>query len=399
MSTDTLRTTAVTPSAPRPASWWAVVTLGLGIFALVASEFLPTSLLTPIAADLGITEGVAGQLVTATAIAGIVAGPGIVAALPPVDRRWVMVALTALSVISNLIVALAPNFALMLVGRALLGVAISGFWALSLAVVAQLVSPERLGRAMMIVNMGVSLATVAAVPLGAYLGELLGWQAVLMGAAGAGAVALVLQLTALPRIAASERSGIRPLIDTLLTPIIAGGFVGLALLVIGHFSAFTYVRPMLDRVQGMDAAFLAALLAAFGVAAFLGNLVAGFVTDRWMRAVLVTVPLLIAASTTVLALTTTNHAAVIVAIVGWGLGFGGVPTMVQTWLARMAPERLESAGGLTVAVFQVSIAVGAAVGGILSDSIGVSAAFLAAGAAAVIGAIVFSRVRTRPVPA
>lgn len=394
MSSSTTSVTVTSPSDSRPAAWWAVVSLGLGIFTLVTSEFLPASLLSPMAEHLGVSEGVAGQLVTATAVAGIVAGPVIVALLPPIDRRWVMLALTALSIASNVVVAVAPSLALMLVGRALLGISLSGFWALSLAVVAQLVPTERLGRAMMIVNTGVSLATVAAVPLGAYIGEQLGWKVAFVGAAVAGGLTLLLQFAVLPRVEASERSGLRPLIDTLLTPVIGVGFIALALMVTGHFAAFTYVRPMLDRVDGLRPGTLALVLAAFGVATFAGNLLAGFLADRRLRVLLVAMPLVIAVTTTVLALAGGSLGVALAAVVAWGVGFGGVPTMVQTWLARVAPERLESAGGLTVSTFQISIALGAAIGGIVVDAIDVRATFVMAGVAALIGSMIFSRVRT-----
>ncbi|ACQ79393.1 major facilitator superfamily MFS_1 [Beutenbergia cavernae DSM 12333] len=391
-------TTAPDPTAApagvarRP--WWAVVTLGLGILTLVTSEFLPSSLLSPIAADLGISDGTAGQLVTATAVAGILAGPVIVASLPPVDRRLVMVALTALSVGSNVVVALAPSLPLMLAGRALLGVALSGFWALSLSVVSRLVPAQRLGRAMTIVNTGVSLATVAAIPVGAFLGERAGWRAVFLGAAAVGVLTLVLQLTALPRILVDERSGLRPLLDTLRTPALALGFVGLALLVTGNFAAFTYLRPMLDGVGGMNAGLLAVVLAAYGVASFAGNVVAGVVGDRRLRALLVAVPLAVAASTAALGIAGDSLLVVVGTVVLWGLGAGAIPTMIQTWLARVAPDRLESGGGLIVATFQTSIALGAALGGLLVDAFDVDLAFLVAGLAAGLGALVFSRVRT-----
>lgn len=154
VAAETPNHTVTEAAPPRTTGLWRVATLGLAIFTLVASEFLPASLLTPIAAELGISTGMAGQLVTATAVAGMIAGPALVAVLPPVDRRWVMVGLTGLSVVSNVMVAVVPSLGLMLVGRALLGVALSGFWALSLAVVAQLVPAERLGRAMTVVNTG-----------------------------------------------------------------------------------------------------------------------------------------------------------------------------------------------------------------------------------------------------
>lgn len=376
-------------------AWFAVVTFGLGIFSLVASEFLPASLLTPIATDLGLSEGTVGQLVTATAIAGIAAGPGLVALLPPIDRRRVMLALTALSVVANLIVTLLPVFPMMLLGRALLGIALSGFWALSLSVVSTLVPPAALGRAMTVVNSGLALATVAAVPIGTAVAAQLGWQAAFGGVAILGAITLVLQFIALPPIAPTEKSGLRPLLQTLTTRYIAFGFLGLAFVVVGHMAAFTYIRPMLDRVDGIDTGLLAVLLAVFGAMSFVGNLMAGYLATRSIRLLLVLVPSLIAATTVTLALAGTSLPVALVAVALWGLGFGAVPTMVQTWLARVAPDRLESGGGLTVGTFQVSIAGGAAAGGLLFDNLGAQWAFGIGGIAALLGAVIFSRVRTR----
>lgn len=375
-------------------AWFAVITLGLGIFTLVASEFLPASLLSPIADDLQLSDGVVGQLVTATAIAGIAAGPGLVALLPPIDRRRVMLALTALAVLSNVMLTVLPVFPLMLLGRVLLGVALSGFWALSLSVVSSLVPPASLGRAMTVVNSGLALATVAAVPIGTAVAAQLGWQAAFAGAAILGGITLVLQFVALPPIAPTEKSGLRPLFETISTRYIAVGFGALALLVVGHMAAFTYIRPMLDRVDGINTGLLAVLLAVFGAMSFVGNLMAGYLASRNIRFLLVLVPALVAITTVGLALDGTALPVALVAVALWGLGFGAVPTMIQTWLARVAPDRLESGGGLTVATFQVSIAAGAAAGGLLFDTIGVQWAFGIGGIAALLGAVAFSRVRT-----
>ena len=163
--------------------------LGLGGFVVVTAEFLPASVLSLIAADLGISEGLAGQAVTATAIMGIFAAPTLAALVPTLDRRLLLAALSGLALVSNVVVALTPSFPLLVASRLLLGVAIAGFWSMSLAAVAQLAPPDRLGRAMTAVNMGVSLATVAAVPLGSYVGDALGWRPVFWMAAGAAAVA------------------------------------------------------------------------------------------------------------------------------------------------------------------------------------------------------------------
>lgn len=400
MSTDTLSTPTQSPAPSttptvRPAAWLAVVSLGLGIFTLVASEFLPASLLSPIAADLGITEGTAGQLVTATSIIGIVGGPLVVSSLPRLDRRWVMAGLTTLAIASNVLVAIAPSFGLMLAARLLLGISIAGFWAMSLAVTAQLVPADRLGRAMTIVNTGVSLATIAAVPAGAYLGELLGWRAVFLLAAGAGVLTLAAQLTTLPSVPPSGAPGFRALVKTALTPVVAVGVLAIVLIAGGHFMGFTYLRPAFETIDGLTPELLAILLMVYGAAAFIGNLVAGPMADRRLRVLVIAAPVAIGVGTALLALAGSGLVMAFVTVFVWGVGFGAVPTMVQTWVAHVAPERLESAGGLIVAAFQIAITIGAAVGGLLVDSVGVQAALIAGGIAAVLGGVALSSARAR----
>ncbi|MDQ2660469.1 MAG: MFS transporter [Actinomycetota bacterium] len=401
MSTNTLSTPVVehlpetTPRVVRPAAWLAVVSLGLGIFTLVASEFLPASLLSPIAAELAISEGATGQLVTATSIIGIIGGPLVVSVLPRVDRRWVMTGLTTLAIVSNVLVAIAPVFGLMLASRLLLGVAISGFWAMSLAVTAQLVPADRLGRAMTIVNAGVSLATIAAVPAGAFLGELLGWRAVFLIAAAAGVLALATQLATLPSVPPSGAPGIRTLLQTARTPVVAIGILAIVLIAGGHFMGFTYLRPAFELIDGLTPALLALLLVVYGVGNFVGNLAAGPIADRRLPVLVIAAPVAIGAATVLFALAGTSFALAIVTVLVWGIGFGAVPTMVQTWIAHVVPERLESAGGLVVAAFQVAITIGAAVGGLLVDSAGVQIVLIGGGIAAVLGAGVLSSARAR----
>lgn len=386
--------TSPQPSVRRPA-WLAVASLGLGIFTLVASEFLPASLLSPIAAELAITEGTAGQLVTATSIIGIIGGPLVVSALPRLNRRWVMAGLTTLAIVSNALVAIAPVFGLMLASRLLLGLAISGFWAMSLAVTAQLVPADRLGRAMTIVNTGVSLATIAAVPAGALLGEVLGWRAVFLVGAGAGVLALVAQLATLPSIPPTGAPGFRTLLQTAARPVVALGILAIVLLAGGHFMAFTYLRPAFETIDGLTPALLAMLLMVFGVASFVGNLVAGPLADRRLPVLVIAAPVAIGSATVVFALIGWSLALAVVTVFVWGVGFGAVPTMVQTWIARVAPDRLESAGGLVVSAFQIAITIGAAIGGLLVDSVGVQAALIGGGISAVLAAGVLSSARAR----
>ncbi|CEA07774.1 Purine ribonucleoside efflux pump NepI [Arthrobacter saudimassiliensis] len=386
MSTET----AVTPQIK--ANWAGVIALGLGIFSIVMAEFLPASLLPRIAQDLGVTAGAAGQSVTVTAAAAAATALLISVVLPRADRRRIMLGLTLLAVASNILVALAPNLTVLLAARALLGVALGGFWSMAIAVAAHLVPASRLGRALTVVNAGVCTATVAAVPLGAWLGELWGWRAVFGLGAAAAALALVLQAVSLPAIAApGEGSGLRALGATLRSGIVLLGLLAALLIAGGHFAGYTYIRPVAENLSDIDASGIALMLLVFGIGNFVGTVAAGPIVDQALRLGVLLFPAVLGVGMLVLLGTGGSVAGLFIAAALWGFGFGGVPTSLQTWGARTEPTRLEQIGGLLVVMFNVAIAVGAVVGGILVDA-GSPAALLPVGGLATIagGLLVFS---------
>jgi len=188
-------------SAP-PAAWLAVFSLAFGAFGLVTAEFLPVSLLTPMAAELGVSIGTIGQAITATAVVAAIAGPLLILGAGRMDRRTIVWGLMALLVLSGVLSATASTIAVLLLARGLLGFALGAFWAMMAALALRLVPADKVPRAISIIIMGVSLATVFAAPLGAFLGEQWGWRATFLAASGIGVLALGFQLLALPTLPA-----------------------------------------------------------------------------------------------------------------------------------------------------------------------------------------------------
>jgi predicted MFS family arabinose efflux permease len=397
-ATTTLRSDPAADGKPsqKKHSWAGVVSLSVGVFALVTSEFLPASLLSRIAGDLRVSEGVAGQSVSVTAIVAAVSGLIVPVLLSRVDRRHLMIALATVAALSNVLVALTPNYPVLLIARVLLGITIGGFWSLAISMTARLVPPSKLGLGLTIVNVGVSLATVAAVPAGTLLGELWGWRAVFFIAAGVGVIAVILQVVALPSIRAGRSAGFRPLFQTLRSQLILLCLLAMALMGAGHFAGFTYIRPAATNIGGLTPDQLALLLLVYGAGVVLGNLVAGPLADRVLRFAVFIFPLVFGAAMISFALLGGNTAVIFVAAVLWGAGFGALPVVISTWLARADPERLESVGGLQTAVFQVAVALGAFVGGLLVDGAGVQTALIGGGVAAVVGSILIVLVKPRP---
>ena len=366
MTAPTTELPGLADEATDPA-WLAVVSLSLTVFGLVTAEFLPASLLTPIAHDLGISEGLAGQAATATAVIGAVAAPSMAIVTRGLDRRLVMLGLTTLLAVSNSMAAVATSFWLLLIARLLLGISLGGFWSMAAALAMRLVPPHLMPRAMSLILTGVSLATVTAAPVGATIGHLWGWRAAFWVAGAVGILALILQAISLPRLPALGSPGLRTLFQVLRLGPIRVGLLIVLLLASGHFAGFTYFRPFLEEVPQVGVGAISAILLAYGIGGFLGNFAGAFVTERSLRAAVALPPLLIALSALSLFLFGADASIAAVAVALWGFGFGGVPVGTQTWMTRAAPDEAESAGGLFIAVFQVAIALGATLGGALVD--------------------------------
>lgn len=368
-------------------AWGAVISLALGVFGLVTAEFLPASLLTPLAQDLGVTEGTAGQAVTATAVVGAIAAPTMAIVTKRLDRRLVMWGLTVLLILSNLLAAFASSLPVLLIARIMLGISLGGFWSMSAAMAMRLVPMRLMPRAMSIILTGVSVATVCAAPVGAYVGDIWGWRTAFMIAAVVGALALLVQIATLPKLPPAGVASFRTLLEVIKRPMIRVALLVVLLVASGHFAGFTYVRPFLEKVPALDIETISLVLLAYGIGGFFGNFAGGFMAERSLKTAVGLAPLLIAVAALLLLTIGASPAVAAVAVAAWGFAFGAVPVGLQTWLVRAAPDQAESAGGLMVATFQVAIALGAVFGGLLVDNAGVASAFAYCGIATLLAAL------------
>ncbi|HDG1672344.1 TPA: MFS transporter [Kluyvera cryocrescens] len=375
---DSCATTSASLAPAKPA-WRAVWSLGLGVFGLITAEFLPASLLTPMASSLGVTEGMAGQTVTATALVALVTGLLITSATKSIDRRWVLMFFTLLQIVSSLLVAFAPSLQVLLLGRLLLGVAIGGFWAMSTATAMRLVPAKDVPKALSIIFAGVSIATVVAAPLGSYLGSLIGWRNVFILCVIPGVLALFWQLWVLPSMRPENSGSLGTLFKVLRRPGMVGGLLATIFIFSGHFAFFTYLRPFLETVGRANVETISLILLGFGVANFIGTSIAGYLLARNLRLTLALVPFAMG----VLALTMVayGHLALVdgLLVTLWGFAFGLVPVGWSTWLATTVADEAESAGGLMVASIQLAISAGAAGGGLVFDMNGANGVFIASG--------------------
>lgn len=372
---------ATTPgTAPSSLSTWlAVLSVGIGAFAVVTTEFLPVGLLPAIAAELGVTKGQAGLMVTTPGLIGAFAAILVTVGSGRLDRRHVIWGLSALLFGSNLIVALSPSFAWVLLGRALLGVAVGGFWAVGGALGPRLVPGGSAARATAIIFAGISLGTVAGVPAGALIGQLAGWRSAFACAGGLAVVVLLAQMALLPSLPATHPIRLRQLPAILGIHKARLGLIATALIFIGQFAAYTYITPFLRQVAGMPASTISALLLAYGVTGFIGNIIGGWGVDKNVRVALVSTGLTLGLAVLAMPVIGGNPVAATILVGIWGLAFGAMPIAVQTWMFKAAPHLMEGSGALFVATAQISLASGALVGGMAVDHLGVSSAMVVGG--------------------
>jgi predicted MFS family arabinose efflux permease len=368
----------------------AVFSLAMGVFGLLTAEYLPASLLTPMATDLGVSEALAGQAVTVTAVVALFAGllvPGLTSGL---DRRVVLLAFSVLMIASNVLVALSSSLEFMLVMRVLLGIALGGFWSMAAAVAIRLVPAKSVPRALSIIFSGIAVGTVVSVPLGSYLGGLYGWRSAFFVAAAVGTLILIFQWFTLPTMAPRKMLRTASVLQLLRRPGIAIGMLGCVLAHTGQFALFTYIRPALESVAPIDVDRLSLMLLGFGVANFVGTLLAGWLIERSLRVTLALMPALVGLAAFGMIALPIELPGLMLLVAFWGLAFGGVPVAWSNWVARAVPDQAETAGGMVVASVQSSIATGAALGGLVFGTSGVQGVFITAGAVMLLAALVIA---------
>ncbi|WP_457946560.1 MFS transporter [Pseudarthrobacter sp. alpha12b] len=390
-------TTVTSTSAPqkagvqRPAHWGGVFAMSLCVFALIASEFMPVSLLTPMASELQVSEGMVGQGIAISGLFAVLTSLSVSTLAGSMNRKTLLLGLTAVMAVSGALVALAPGYLLFMVGRALIGVVIGGFWSMSAATAMRLVPAHQVPRALAIFNGGNALATVLAAPLGSYLGSVIGWRGAFFSLVPVAVIALVWQWISLPSMKVEKRTrasgNVFGIFAAFKSRPIAWGMAACGSFFMGQFVLFTYVRPFLETVTRVNVATVSLVLLVIGVAGFAGTLLIGRFLGKGLYRTLITIPALMAVIAAVLVPTGGWIAAVVVLLGLWGLMSTSAPVGWWSWIAEAMPDDAEAGGGLMVAVVQTSIAVGSTLGGVLFDSAGYRGAFLVAAAVLAVASV------------
>lgn len=351
-------------------NWSAVFAVAFCVACLITVEFLPVSLLTPMALDLGISEGMAGQSVTTTAFVAMFSSLFITTVIGKTDRRYVVILFSLLLTLSCLLVSFADSFTLLLLGRACLGLALGGFWAMSASLTMRLVPMRVVPKALSIIFGAVSIALVIAAPLGSFLGGLIGWRNVFNGAAVMGVLCTLWVLKALPSLPGESASQQQNMFGLLKRPGVMAGMCAIFMAFAGQFAFFTYIRPVYMTLAGFDVDGLTLVLLSFGIANFIGTSLSSVLLKRSVKAALAIAPLVLTACAVALVLWGESKIVASTVAIIWGFAFALIPVGWSTWITRSLSDQAEKAGSIQVAVIQLANTCGAAVGGIALDHLG-----------------------------
>ncbi len=380
MSVSSEQSIEQTPESANQTNWWAIFAMMLGVASLISAELLPVSLLTQMAQELNISTGVAGQMISTTAALAMFSGLVVPSLLKNNDRRTLILGFSSLLILSCFVTASATSFWFLLLARVLLGVAIGGFWAILTAVTMKLVPAHRVASAFSIIFSGVSLALVAAAPLGSFLGDKFGWRIVFIAVGAMAILVLLLQWITLPSVASEGQTHNNGMRKILARPGIKLAFIAMLLSFTGNQMLYIYMRPYMETYLNFNIEQVSISWVLFGIASFMGATFAGMLAQRALKQIMVGMP--VAMVIVALTLLGGPHYPMLayLLIACWGF-FGAVlPIIWSTWITRALPDAAESAGGLYSASLQIAAIVGASFSGTFIDHLGIRSNMWATGA-------------------
>lgn len=370
--------------SPMPA-WLAVGSVTVGAFAFVTTEFLPVGLLPQIAQEFGVTPGTAGLMVTIPGVMAAISAPGMMLGAGRVDRRYILLILSALLLSSNLISAFAPNFAVMLIGRAILGASLGGFWTLALAAAGRLVQPHEAARATAMILAGVTFATVIGVPFGTFIANLASWRASFIATGILVTVALVAQAILLPSLPSKAALRFADLFALLRRTHPRRSLFMVAFIFGAHFSSYTFIAPFLLQYADFSTEGITWVLLGFGAIGFVSNFAVSATVTRNLKASLATMVLMLMISLLVMPALRHSAPTVVAIVLAWGIAFGAIPLCLSLWIQKSTSDLPEAGSALFVGIIQVAIAVGSSLGGGVVDRVGIPADFELGAVLALVG--------------
>lgn len=356
-------------------STWALLALAISAFAIGTTEFISVGLLPLIADNLGISVTTAGLTVTLYALGVTFGAPVLTSLTSTISRKTLLLAIMIVFIAGNTLAALSTGITMLLIARVVSALAHGVFMSIGSTIAADLVPANRRASAIAIMFSGLTIATVTGVPLGTLIGQHWGWRAAFILIVVVGIVAMIGNLILVP---STLKRGTRAAFRDQLK-LVTGGRLLLAFAITavgygGTFVVFTYLSPLLHDISGYSEKTVAFILLLYGIAIAVGNIIGGRAANRNPLKALFYMFIIQTIILGVMYFTVPFKLAALLTIMGMGLlAFMNVPGLqmyVVTLAERYAPQAKDVASAFNIAAFNAGIAIGAYLGGVINDSIG-----------------------------
>lgn len=374
-----MTSTDVATDEPRRSTlrpWLGVAAITASLFVFLTTELMPVGLLTPVSDSMAVSVGVAGLMVTLYGVSAGLGVPFVVAWTRRINRRLLLSALLVVLAVGNLITALSPNFPLVLTTRLFMGFANGAFWAIGVSMAMRLVPQRHASRAAAVVMSGISIAIVVGMPLGTFLESLTDWSTTFLIWSGLSALVFIAVAALIPSLPSDNAVPVRDVVRLPLTNArLRMVMIIVVFFVLGHFGAYTFVRPFMENNDWATPAYITGLLMIFGIGGAVGNFVAGHAVTKNLRASFVVSCAALVGSLLLMLGLGQGQAGMIIALAVWGISFGAVQLCQLNMTQAAAPDTFEAAMSLNTLAYNTSIALGALIGGLFVDNLGVQSVF------------------------
>lgn len=347
-----------------------LLAFALAGFITIMTETIPAGLLSLISSDLKVSEAYAGQLISVYALGSVIAAIPVVASTRSWSRKPLFLFAIASLLIFNTITALSSSYTVILIARLIAGMAAGIIWGLLAGYARNIVSPNLQGKALAIVGVGQPIALCMGVPLGTWLGSLFGWRGVFWIISALAILLLVWVQTTIPNILGQKVEKRPSVKDVFLHPGIRSVLAVIFLWILAHNILYTFISPYLTYA-GLGAR-LDLILLLFGISSIFGIWVTGAFIDSSLRVLTIISLFGFALSAILIGIDITQTWLVLAGIVLWGVSFGGAPTLLQTAMADTAGSEADIAQAMLVTIFNLAVASGGILGGVLLQKMGPS---------------------------
>jgi multidrug resistance protein len=354
---------------------WALLALAISAFGIGTTEFVPVGLLASVAADLHIGITLAGLLISGYAIGVALGAPILTALTNRMNRKTLLMLLMVIFIVGNVAAALSTSFSFLLVARFITAFSHGVFFSIGATIAVQLVPPEKKASAIALMFTGLTVATVTGVPLGTFIGQTLGWRATFWGVALLGVIAIIASAALIPKnLKQSPPAKFSDMVRLVTNSRLILGYAITALGYGGTFVAFTYLTPILQDVTGLNTRIISIVLLVYGVAVAIGNSVGGKWANHNPLRALFWMFIVHAAILIALTFMLPFKVAGLIGIFLMGLlAFMNVPGLqlnIVQLAEKYVPSAVDVASALNIAAFNIGIALGSLIGGVVVDSIG-----------------------------